>query len=123
MYVGNYFKTCLEYAKTYKSDIYILSAKYGLLSLEDYIEPYNLTLNTFSKRQKEDWNNKVKKQLSEKHIDNEKAVFLCGKNYYLGLLDYFQEVELPLSNCKGMGLQLAFLKSLLNNEKISKPLF
>lgn len=49
MYVSDLFKKSLEYARRLNpAKIYILSAKYGLLELDDMIEPYEITLNEMS---------------------------------------------------------------------------
>jgi hypothetical protein len=41
------FKFCLRYAKTLKPEVvFVLSAKYGLVTLDQPLEPYNDTLNT-----------------------------------------------------------------------------
>lgn len=46
MYISDLFQKSLAYAMQLNPrNIYILSAKYGLLGLDDYIEPYNQTLN------------------------------------------------------------------------------
>ena len=46
LYVSTLFRLNLKYAKILNPDaIYILSAKHGLLSLEQEIEPYEQTLN------------------------------------------------------------------------------
>ncbi len=53
MYTGNYFKKTLQFARTFNADkIFVLSAKYGLLELDDVISPYDLTLNKMSKQDK-----------------------------------------------------------------------
>ncbi len=45
LYISTLFKLSLKFAFKIKSDnIFILSAKYGLLELEDEISPYNQTL-------------------------------------------------------------------------------
>ena len=52
MYQGDLFKKSFEYAKKLNPrKIYILSAKYKLLELDDVISPYELTLNTMNKEQ------------------------------------------------------------------------
>lgn len=52
MYQGDLFKKSFEYAKKLNPrKIYILSAKYKLLELDDIISPYELTLNTMNKEQ------------------------------------------------------------------------
>ena len=50
LYQGELFKKSLKYCLQEKFDeIFILSAKYGILSLSDIISPYEKTLNNFSK--------------------------------------------------------------------------
>ena len=67
MYQGDLFKKSFEYAKKLKPrKIYILSAKYKLLELEDVISPYELTLNTMNKQQQKKWAYDVYLQLKEK---------------------------------------------------------
>jgi hypothetical protein len=46
LYVGTPFKLALRYAKTLvpRDQIKILSAKYGLLNLDDLVEPYKLRM-------------------------------------------------------------------------------
>lgn len=44
---------------------YILSAKYGLLSPEDIIEPYDRTLRTMSRAECKEWGQQVSSQLAE----------------------------------------------------------
>ena len=67
MYRGDLFKKSFEYAKKLKPrKIYILSAKYKLLELEDVISPYELTLNTMNKQQQKKWAYDVYLQLKQK---------------------------------------------------------
>ena len=124
MYLGNYFKTCLEYAKFLKGpndSIYILSANYGVLPLDTVIEPYNKTLNTFSESQYNEWLNIVKNQLNLMNISCfEKVMFLCGKNYYKGLINYFNDYIVPLSSYSGMGYQIKFMKDSMCTQKQHK---
>ena len=117
MYKGQYFTTCLNYAQTLtdKDNIYILSANYGVLHLNEIITPYNKTLNNATKQEYEQWKQMVLQQLQKLGITGEEEVtMLCGKNYYKGLLSYFKNVNLPLEQFKGMGYQISFMK---NNTK------
>ena len=114
MYQGDYFKTCLRYAKvlTDNKNIYILSAKYGLLHLTDIIEPYNITLNNSSKEYRQQWKERVLEQFRQENIvPTQTAIMVCGKNYWKQLADYFQEVQLPLESFKGMGEQISFMQT------------
>lgn len=51
--------------------IFILSAKYHLVRLNDIVEPYNLTLKDFSEKEKKVWSyivyKKIKKSKSYKN--------------------------------------------------------
>lgn len=46
LYIGHYFETCMKYAanKTNDKNIFILSAKHGLIALDDLIEPYDMKM-------------------------------------------------------------------------------
>lgn len=119
MYLGRFFNTCLNYARTFESDIYILSAKYGILHLSDEITPYDLTLNTMNKEERANWYDKVKRQAKELHLDtDQEVIFLCGKNYYEGLLSIFPNNKRPLDGIGGIGCQMSFM-----NNKLKRKLF
>nr|DAQ28197.1 MAG TPA: YaaA [Caudoviricetes sp.] len=113
MYQGNFFKTCLSYAKTLtvENNIYILSAKYGVLNLTDIIEPYDKTLNNMDRQEKAQWSKMVKHQLQEKNLLGKEAMFLCGKNYYISILDNFSRALIPLAGLSGMGYQIQWMKN------------
>ena len=99
MYVGNYVQTCLAYGQTFtcQENIFILSANYGVVALEDKIEPYNKTLNKMSNEEKEQWKNKVISQCNYLGISsNTQIIFICGKNYHQLLSGYFNNITLPL---------------------------
>lgn len=110
MYISPLFKKQLAFAKTLNpSNIYILSAKYGVVELEQYISPYDLTLNDMSDKERKKWAYHCYLQLKKKGIDfNERAVFLCGKNYHKYLSQVFKNSEAPLSNLP-FGKRLQFL--------------
>ena len=112
MYISNYFKYLLKYAyKTNSDKIFILSAKYGVLELNDKIEPYEKCLNNVTEKEKKEWAFKCYNQLKQKNIDfNDKTIWLCGKNYKKYLIKKFRNNIEPLKNYKGIGYQLKFLK-------------
>lgn len=112
MYISNYFKYLLKYAyKTNSDKIFILSAKYGVLELNDEIEPYEKCLNNVTEKEKKEWAFKCYNQLKQKNIDfNDKIIWLCGKNYKKYLIKKFRNNIEPLKNYKGIGYQLKFLK-------------
>lgn len=55
-YASPLFRLSLEFAKKLKPDeIFILSAKYGLVELGEEIDPYDITLNNMPKRDRKLW--------------------------------------------------------------------
>ena len=111
MYTSDLFKKSLQYAKQLKPrKIYILSALYGVLELDDVITPYNVTLVTSTESERKVWAEKVRQQLIRKGFDfNEETVFLCGQHYRKHLVKHFTHATAPLSRL-GIGQQLAFYK-------------
>jgi cytoplasmic iron level regulating protein YaaA (DUF328/UPF0246 family) len=98
LYISDLFKKELQYAQKLAPDqIFVLSAKYGLVGLDDEIEPYNLTLNTMSSREIKRWADDVIIQLSEKaDLRNDQFVFLAGEKYRKYLVPHLVHVEIPL---------------------------
>jgi len=114
LYISPLFRYNLKYALSLKPDkIFILSAKYGLIKLDDKITPYNKTLNKMKKAERQEWAKKVLMQLSaETDINNDEIIFLAGKNYREYLIPHISNYEIPLEGM-GIGKQLKFLKNKL----------
>lgn len=112
---SQWFRRGYEYAKKLNPrKIYILSAKYGLLEEEDIIGPYNQSLIKEKDAEIRKWSMMVLRQIIKKNIpQNEKIIFLCGKNYRKYLQRYFINSTAPLSHM-GIGKQLAFFKKEVN---------
>jgi Family of unknown function (DUF6884) len=74
----------LAYAeRTYDHSV-VLSAKYGLLELDDMIEPYEQTLERMSASERQQWSRHVTKQIKTKYPDWD-YVYLTGQIYLKGL--------------------------------------
>ncbi|MFW6326755.1 MAG: DUF6884 domain-containing protein [Bacteroidota bacterium] len=99
MYQGTLFKKSLKYALAHYDMVLILSAKYGVLHLDDNIDPYDYTLSQMSIEQYMEWVNKVKIQLKRY---NPPFVFLTGSLYHKEF-----EGEKPLLG-KSIGKMLQF---------------
>jgi cytoplasmic iron level regulating protein YaaA (DUF328/UPF0246 family) len=110
LYVSTLFKKNLQYAlKLAPDQIFILSAKYGLVGLDEEIEPYDLTLNTMSSSEIKQWASGILRQLSEKaDLQNDEFVFLAGEKYRKYLFPYLTNVEIPLKGLR-IGEQLQHL--------------
>lgn len=112
------FEKSYNYAKDIlKADhIYILSAKYHLLGLNEEIEPYNETLNDASVEERKEWTEEVLKQMKSRHIDfDAKTYFLCGENYIEYLEEYFKDSK-SLYKGKGIGEIMHWLDRKLGNK-------
>jgi cytoplasmic iron level regulating protein YaaA (DUF328/UPF0246 family) len=114
LYISTLFRKNLAFAKTLNPDqIFILSAKYGLVGLDEVIEPYDLTLNTMPAREIRQWALRVLSQLTE-HTDlqNDEFIFLAGEKYRKYLLPHIKQYEIPLQGLK-IGEQLQRLTQLI----------
>ena len=117
LYVSPLFRLNLKLAKHFSPDeIYILSAKYGLLSLDEEIEPYDITLNKMAANERKKWAKKVVNQLKEHcDIENTHFILLAGEKYRHYLLPYLKSYEIPLEGMR-IGKQLQYLKRKMLNE-------
>lgn len=114
MYISPLFKKSLAYAKSLHPDnIFILSAKYGAISLDEEIKPYELTLTHMTEKEKVIWAKKVIAQLEYKGITfTEKAIFLCGMQYRKYLTRIFKNSSTPLKGLS-FGKQLQWYNARL----------
>jgi cytoplasmic iron level regulating protein YaaA (DUF328/UPF0246 family) len=110
LYISSLFKKNMAYAKTLKPDaIYILSAKYGLLNVDDEIEPYDVTLNTMKVAERKLWAENVLSQLEKvESTEDTKFIFLAGNNYRKYLMLQLHHTEVPMEGLP-IGKQLQFL--------------
>jgi hypothetical protein len=110
IYVSPLFRLNLAYAQSLKPDaIYVLSAKHGLLALEDQIEPYELTLNTMGVGQIRAWAGSVVSQLATlADLKRDRFVFLAGDKYRKFLVPHLAKFEVPMQGLT-IGRQLQFL--------------
>ena len=124
LYASDLFKKSIDYAKklTDPKDIYILSAKHHLLPIRKEIAPYDMTLNDFDKKEKEQWADKVLNSIQKRYnIKDTEFVFLAGNNYRKYLEDKLPHTSVPLKGLR-IGQQKAKLKKLLSEvfQKIVK---
>jgi hypothetical protein len=110
LYDSPLFNKNLEYAKSLKpDDIFILSAKYGLLDLDEKIQPYDLTLNQMKKSEIQLWAQGVVGQLKLKSdFINDEFIFLAGQKYREFILPHITHYRIPMEGLK-IGQQLKWL--------------
>ena len=117
LYVSPLFRKNLHYAKSLNPDkIFILSAKYGLLRLNEKIEPYDKTLNKMRSNEIKEWANFVLNQLKKStEIQNDEFIFLAGNNYRKFLLPHLKHYKIPMLSLS-IGRQLQWLSKRIKNE-------
>ncbi len=111
LYISRLFRMNLNYAQQFSPQkVFILSAKYGLVQLDEEIEPYDVTLNKMTARERRNWAAKVVSQLREHcDLENDHFVILAGQKYRQYLLPHLTSYEVPLAGLP-IGKQLQFLK-------------
>jgi len=112
IYVSPLFRLNLAYAESLNPDaIYVLSAKHGLLPLDDEIAPYDLTLNTMGTAQIKAWAAGVVAQLAAvTDLKRDRFVFLAGDKYRKFIVPRLAQFEVPMQGLT-IGRQLQFLSN------------
>jgi len=99
-----------EYSTILKPDkTYILSAKHGLLKLNEVIEPYNETLNTKKRNKQQEWAKIVLSQIKKEcDVNNDTFIFLAGQKYYRDLIQLLPNHKIIMENMP-IGIRLQWL--------------
>ena len=106
LYCGAYYKkayACVQ--RLHIDEIYILSAKYGLVHPDQQIEYYDQSLNKASSAYRKEWSTKVKKQLQDVGVNlaKDQLIILVGKKYYQYIID---RIDNPQIIIVGKGLSI-----------------
>ncbi len=111
LYTSTLFRLSLAYARSLHPDaIYVLSAQYGLLELEQEIEPYEQTLSGAGESEKRAWAARVLRYLAQKtNLNDDCFVYLAGTNYRKYITPHTRHFVVPLEG-KAFGEQLQALK-------------
>ena len=112
LYDSVLFRSSLAYAKALTSDenIFILSAKYGCLTLGETVESYNLTLNEMTDAEIKEWSEMVYQQLLENNVKpTDEVIFLTGKKYRKYLSKLFLHSICPVEHM-GIGQRVKYFK-------------
>ena len=119
IYISDFFQKTFKYAESLRPDkIFILSAKHHLLSPEQKIEPYELTLNNMRVAERKKWASNVTEQLNDQaDLENDKFIFLAGQKYREFLVPAIKKFEVPMQGLQ-IGKQLSWLKRKIDNENM-----
>lgn len=111
------FRLAYNLAKHVADEIYILSAKYGLVPENEIIEPYNETLKDKNSYERRNWADKIVNELQKvSKLDKDDFIILAGEIYYENLLLYLKYLWIPLKG-KRQGEWISELKKLIAIEK------
>lgn len=116
LYDSPLFLKAREYDENRCDTWYILSAKYGLVHPTSVVDPYEETLNTKSRAEREQWAHRVWLDLNPHVHAGDRVVVLAGERYreYLvpRLIQHGCFVEVPMEGL-GIGRQLRWLSKQL----------
>lgn len=119
MYTGSYFLAIKEYLYRIgvnREDIYILSAKYGIIHANDIITPYNVKFGTKNPDIISVEN--ISKQVDKYNMNNFNKLYFIGGTEYkkilnqtkLNYIDFLEERVYNNIVGKGMGYQISWFK-------------
>jgi len=111
LYLSDLFRKSLRYARSLSPDvIYVLSAKHGLVPLDQVIEPYDDTLNGKIAAEVRQWAARVVEQIGQvASLTRDHFTVLAGERYRRFLLPYLVNHDVPMKGLR-IGQQLRFLK-------------
>jgi len=116
LYISDLFQKSSAYAKLIGDSWYILSAKYGLLSPDQVIEPYEKTLNKIGVGERKSWAKSVISDLAKIVTPGDEVVFLAGVKYRENLIHPLKKmgskISVPMEGLS-FGNQLKWLKNQL----------
>lgn len=104
LYISPLFIKQYRYAKHVldTDNIYILSAKYGLVHQDQEIEPHDLKLPDLSVNERASWSNDIMRALRNiSDIKKDRFIFLAGESYRKNIEYEFHDAVVP---CAGMGI-------------------
>ncbi|MFG3582551.1 DUF6884 domain-containing protein [Streptomyces sp. NPDC047990] len=112
MYVGSYHKACRKAADTLGEWVMILSAKYGLVGLDDTIDAYDVRASDPEAITAEE----LAKQVRDLEIEDAHVTILGGSDYVKLVRQVWPDAEAPLSG--GIGEQLHQLATIYKGEAL-----
>jgi hypothetical protein len=123
LYISPLFQMGLQYAQSSMPDaIYVLSAKYGLVELDQPLSPYEDTLNGKSDAEIRQWAHTVVQQLGARaDLEHDEFIILAGERYRRHLVPHLQHVCIPMEGL-GIGKQLGFLKQRMSKASLCEEL-
>lgn len=118
LYTGDLFAKTRTFVEKNYDNWLILSALHGALLPETVVDPYDYTLLGKSRKEQEEWSNRVFQYISEHFDAGTNVVIFAGRDYRKYLQPLLENagyaVEVPLEGL-GIGQQKAWLKRRLES--------
>jgi hypothetical protein len=115
LYTAALFRGMRGFAEANADAWYILSAEHGLLAPDQVTAPYERTLNKMGKAARQEWAERVQRQLETVLPARAEVIILAGERYREGLVPFLRSrgyvVSIPLEGLP-FGRQLQRLKEL-----------
>lgn len=121
LYTSSLFRKSLLAALDISSSVYIVSAKHGLLRLDQMIEPYDVTLKRMPKHDRLVWAENTGRQLADALNRHDVVTAFCGNEYIYPLRSAFSQIgcriELPLHGLS-LGKRLSALRTRIHEREL-----
>ena len=96
LYTSPRFKLSRAFALRQELNYYIISAKHGLLSPQDVIEPYDVNLRSFRPNERAAWAEKVVTRLLSLHPKTERVIIIADGLYSSSLAEALDAKNIAL---------------------------
>lgn len=120
-YASPLFKKSVRYAMQSYHRIYFYNAKDGLLLPWQIMEPYDVSIKTFSISEKREWAHSVLKKLNARELPEQVIIYLHGGLVYRKFLEpelnlFGYSFKTPLKGL-GIGKQLAWYDKHIDSDE------
>jgi hypothetical protein len=116
LYTSALFKKSRAFAEKFGVPTWVLSAKYGLIAPRTIIAPYDVTLNSFSKEQLDQWNQDVAAQIRQQF--GESPLLVLAGERYLGFSQHIPNKIIDPMKGLPIGKRLQWLnRKILSNQR------
>jgi len=101
-------------AATLVGQPYIISAKHHLVSVDERLDPYDTTLNSFTDKERDVWGKTVVSQLPNRY---DRIILFGGRNYVNPIKNHYTgEIIDVYEQCAGIGYQMAVANNIIKSK-------
>lgn len=129
LYKSHLFQNSISVANAIASDVFILSAQYGLVQQDEILEPYNLSLNSFDDDQSAQWGANVAERISHLSPQPAEAILFAGSSYAEPIINSLSNSKVVLKDpLKGLslgirGAKIKRMKQIVRRAELASQLY